>query len=493
MPGLNAAGSGRIKLTGEQQQILAQGPDQTDRWEAFAGCAKTTTCVEYSHAHPEKALYLAFNASIAGDAKGKFPSHVEARTAHSYAYNALGVQRHAERIVPRLRPEHLDPLDRLLRPVGLIGRGSMRRIALNTFTRFLISDSATVEEGHILSAPAQLRSALLPQMQEFCDALLDYERNGLPFTHDTYLKAFALRGLIDGPYRYIFIDEAQDLNPVLIGIVKRSGLPAKVVGDSRQSIYAFRGAHNAMAAFKGNAFHLSQSFRFGPESAQVANWILRQTMDPPEIPVAGLPSLDTRVDEYDGKLQLPATVLARTNMRLIESLVQSQLRFHLVGGIETITRQLLAAHALWKGAKPGSAPWDALVSSFESWPDLVEASEKDDEPELVRLVSLVETYRHGIPDIVADLKARHLREERGAPLIVSTAHQAKGREWNRVVMLDDFPTPSGLERSLQKRNLTPLEYDQECHLLYVAATRAKSSLLMARQLFSEFSNACTFT
>ena len=73
-------------LTAEQCRIIDTPPDRTFKCEAFAGCAKTSTSVEYAHAHPVEALYLAFNTSIAAEANGKFPPHVVTKTANAYAY-----------------------------------------------------------------------------------------------------------------------------------------------------------------------------------------------------------------------------------------------------------------------------------------------------------------------------------------------------------------------------------------------------------------------
>ena len=55
-----------------------------------------------------------------------------------------------------------------------------------------------------------------------------------------------------------------------------------LVGDPNQQIYSFRGAQNAMEDVQQHlqqgqvirTFHLTQSFRFGPEIAYVANLIL---------------------------------------------------------------------------------------------------------------------------------------------------------------------------------------------------------------------------
>src|SRR3546814_15296658 len=89
----------------------------------------------------------------------------------------------------------------------------------------------------------------------------------------------------------------------LIGIVEKSGLPAVIVGDNWQSIYGFRGAEDAMSYFDGDVYSLSQSFRFGPKIAQVANQILRQSLDQPEIPLLGFEPQKSAVFEYQGKVK----------------------------------------------------------------------------------------------------------------------------------------------------------------------------------------------
>jgi superfamily I DNA/RNA helicase len=55
-----------------------------------------------------------------------------------------------------------------------------------------------------------------------------------------------------------------------------------------------------------------------------------------------------------------------------------------------------------------------------------------------------------------------IREE-DADVTVSTAHKAKGREWDAVQLAGDFPEP-------EKQG------DEELRLLYVACTRAKREL-----------------
>lgn len=487
MPRIGALGH---PLTLEQERILAQPPNETFKCMAFAGCAKTTTSVEYSHAHPETALYLAFNAAIAGDAKGRFPRHVHTQTAHGYAYNQMGVRQHSERMVGRLRPEHLDGLG--LRPMSSMTELAVRRAVLKSLNAYIISGDPRVTDKHMAGFPWGVRATAVSMVQSVVDRMLDFENSRLPFTHDVYLKAFAQRGNISPSFDYIIVDEAQDLNPVLIQIVKKAQRPAMVIGDPHQSIYLFRGAVQAMDHFEGKSYPLSRSFRFGKEIAAVANHILKQSTDRPDTPIQGNPTKTSFVREYQGAVKGRATILARTNMRLFESLVKITDTFHVVGGIDEMISQAAAGFALWRQRGLDRPDMrlvkNPLVSRHKSWGDLVESSELDEDPETIRLVRIVDSYGERLPDILVDLKNRHVDDASEARFIVSTAHKAKGREWENVIVLDDFPTMFQLKQWLARKRIERHEYDQEINLLYVTMTRAIGTLSISPDLYDEIAS-----
>lgn len=470
-------------LTLEQERLLAQPPRTVSKWMAFAGCAKTSSLVEYAHAHPETGLYLAFNASIAADAKNRFPKHIHTQTAHGYAYSAMNVRAFADRLVNRLNPSHLDECRSLLRSVGNMTELAIRRAIIRSLNLYLISASDQVEIQHIAGFPTMTRHSVLPMVSAIVDRIVDFEQSNMAFTHDVYLKAFALRGRISSKFDYIKVDEAQDLNPVLIDIVRKAQRPVNIVGDPWQSIYMFRGAESAMDQFHGERFTLSQSFRFGPSIAACANFVLKRSLNPPETPIVGNPAKDSKVREYHGSVKGRATFLARTNLRLFESLIKIPNGFHVVGGIDELVSQVAAGYALRTGQNDRRARIDPLVSRFRCWEDLLDASEAGDEPELTRLVKIIEQYGTRIPEILEDLARRHVPNEAQAPFIVSTAHKAKGREWQTVVVLDDFLTPAELAGALSKQRLKAHEYDQEINLLYVTLTRAIETLLLAPNMY----------
>ncbi|MBP0656307.1 ATP-binding domain-containing protein, partial [Mycobacterium tuberculosis] len=57
--------------------------------------------------------------------------------------------------------------------------------------------------------------------------------------------------------------------------------------------------------------------------------------------------------------------------------------------------------------------------------------------------------------------------------VITTVHKAKGREWDNVLLADDFEGRSFSEDMLQR---VKINGDPEARLLYVAITRAKRGL-----------------
>jgi superfamily I DNA/RNA helicase len=77
------------------------------------------------------------------------------------------------------------------------------------------------------------------------------------------------------------------------------------------------------------------------------------------------------------------------------------------------------------------------LAAFKSWGEVQEYVQEDEGADLRVMVNLIDTY--GVPAIldVCDATVR----EADADVIVSTAHKAKGREWNRVKIANDFKVP----------------------------------------------------
>ena len=80
-------------------------------------------------------------------------------------------------------------------------------------------------------------------------------------THDFYLKMFYLnkKACSNFGFDLIFIDEAQDISDVMIGIVENQTCNKIYVGDSFQQIYSFRYATNALNKIDLPSYDLSKN------------------------------------------------------------------------------------------------------------------------------------------------------------------------------------------------------------------------------------------
>jgi hypothetical protein len=146
-----------------------------------------------------------------------------------------------------------------------------------------------------------------------------------------------------------------------------------------------------------------------------------------------------------------------------------------VGGLEPLARLVLGGWGLYLGEPAPEVP---SLARFRGWDELLEEAEEGRDPELRFLVRVVAQYGRALPGLVADLRRRAAAQPEAADRVLATAHKAKGLEWPEVRLAEDFPSLpelDGLDPDGAPR-LTAGERDQELHLLYVAATRARRRL-----------------
>ncbi len=441
--------------------------------EAGAGTGKTSTLKLLAESTKLRGQYIAFNRAIVKEANEKMPSNISAKTAHSLAMSAVGnIYRH-----------RLD--SRRMRSLDIAHRLGISQVQVDG-GKFV---SASFLGGYVMAAVVKFcQSADLEPTVRHCpyiegiDAMVDGQRGfannnhvaksmlpyvkkawadlmnphgDLPYRHDHYLKAWQLSNPKIGA-DFILFDEAQDANPVIVDIVSQQTHAQLVwVGDSQQQIYTFTGAVNALANVPSDrkAF-LTQSFRFGPQIADVANDIL--TRLDAELRIVGTDSILSTV----GPVADPDAILTRTNAAAVRTVLNLQGagdRPALVGGGEEVVRFAKAADEL---RVHGSTEHPDLAC-FASWGEVQQYVVEDQlGGELKLNVDLVDDF--GTQQIL-DALDRPVREQ-DASTVISTAHKSKGREWNAVQLGADFPS--------DEEKLTA----DELRLLYVACTRARREL-----------------
>jgi hypothetical protein len=442
--------------------------------EAGAGTGKTSTLLLMAETDAfRRGQYLAFNRAIVQEGATKFPRRVRCNTAHSLAMRGFGTRYRHRLDSGRMRSSELarrlnvDPLWLTLSDGKRKGLqpAYLASLAMRSVIRFC--QTADEEPGpehipyvkgidldHGSSNNALVRAHLAPALRRAWADLMDPEGQ-LPYRHDHYLKGWQLSAPYIGT-DFILFDEAQDANPVMLAIVAAQRHAQLVfVGDSQQQIYEFTGAINALANVPAeNGCFLTQSFRFGPAVAEAANAILSRLRA--ELRLSGSEKLPGSI----GTLEVCDAILTRTNAMAVRECLwelQAGRQVHLVGGADEVLRFARAADDLQKQG------WTSHpeLACFESWSEVLQYVEEDPAgDELGLLVALIEEF--GI-EAIEEALGRTVPEGPGVTL-VSTAHKAKGREWDRVRLAEDFELdPSDVE-------------DAELRLLYVAITRARREL-----------------
>lgn len=445
--------------------------------DATAGSGKTTILAEISKVLGLPTLMLVFGKSAQLDAETRFPGNVEVRTTHSMAYRAVGCAYEAKLSRPKGRYLNVAGTGseiakyfsvKPLRGKKIISAAYLGLLARNTVSNYESSADTALSSKHLPPLDRvvdrygvkmeALRGKVLPIAEALWESRVDIESDVL-ITHDTYMKLWQLSNPKLTSYEVILLDEAQDTSDCVLEIFKAQTHAKRVaVGDSRQAIYGWRGAVNAMKKLKWDVKPLTTSFRYGQEVADLASKVLRNSVS-----ITSAVNLSTSIAKVDR--ELPYTILYRSNARLIMDAVKQISKGDQINlEIDTadFCRKLESCEALFKGMMNKVKHEDVL--SFGTWDDLV--VEAKGSAELNRIQRLVEAGK--VQYVINSLNAH--RNKKNASCIMTTAHKSKGREWDQVVLAEDFPSNYNSDGKWVGIS------EEEENLLYVAVTRGRSVL-----------------
>ncbi|WP_432263297.1 UvrD-helicase domain-containing protein [Cupriavidus sp. TMH.W2] len=441
--------------------------------QAFAGAGKTFTLVEFALANPQdRILLLVYNKAMQEEASGKFPGNVDCRTTHSLAWHFGRRFKDADKL-GNLRPSDL------MRAFDL--KVGFARLLLTTIENFLFSADDDFASHHVPQSVADKDVKMVVQWGQYVwAAMQDLDRKDVPMPHDGYLKLFQLSNPdLARRYDIILFDEAQDANPVTTAIVAAQRCRLVMVGDKYQSIYAFRGAVNAMERIEADeVVYLTESRRFGAGVAKLASMLLT-TFRGEEHPVRS--AFPERQTSYQVDRTKPYAIIGRTNAKLFGNAVGllGRKRMHFVGGVENYPFDKLVDVWHLMNNQPGLVN-DSMFKTFGSFAQLEDYASKADDKEILSLIGVVKEYRAQVPALVQRIKTEAVERQEDADVSLTTAHRSKGLEFPQVVLLDDFEdfvTETGDFLVLD----TP-ELMQELNLLYVALTRAEHVLELNVQM-----------
>jgi len=437
---------------------------------AYAGTGKTSTLQMLASAIRSKGQYLAFNRGVVKEAALKFPKNIDCSTSHALAFRALQSSFSNAKLVESCNANQLaEALDLEPQSFGrkrTLSARAQASLLIATIKTYAQSDSETPLANHLphaslerlgsMVATQTIADFLLQTAQKLWARMID-PNDDLPLGHDGYLKLWALsQPKIEADF--ILLDEAQDTNPVVLDILKHQQAQMIYVGDKYQQIYEWRGAVNAMEAMTADrTVYLTESFRFGEAIASLATQILFKLGE--TRPLRG--STHVRSEIGNGTA---ATILTRTNAAAMTAIIEAiniGKRPHLIGGCGELIALLESVYSLKRG-EGSSAP---ELAGFYNWRDVVDYARNEEGSDLLPFVNLVEAK--GEQKLLGALY--RTVDEGDFDVVISTAHKAKGREWSSIRLTEDF---------MKRDRIDP----SELRLLYVAVTRAKTSISLSPAL-----------
>jgi len=500
-----------VRLTQEQAAVVQCDLLQTDilTISAFAGAGKTMTLRIFALLRPHLSfLYLCFNVAVREEACRSFPSHVTCKNAHQLAYAAFGFK-YAKKLTDALRAEDVVSLP-IFQDSPEDKRLVLADAAVTALNSFLHSMDSAVSASHVPSLPGIQPEQVCDIARHLWDSMRDPKATSVHMTHDGYLKLYSL----SKPalrYDVVLLDEAQDCSPAIAGIVACQRCARVLVGDSHQSIYGFLGATDALSAERlcpmGDTIrrrYLTQVFRFGPNIADVANFVLgrwkserRPLLGRSE--TAGAVQLTPPMTEMLQRVAAggePFAFVARTNAEVLHFALAADsvgLQLSWVGGVKGYRLQLLRDLCLLALGQQAQAE-SRRVRAFKSVEALAAHAKRVGDAEMMVRIQLLHHYEQGtLLRRVDRMQAEASAREKGrtaqqvatlAQVHLATVHKAKGLEWNTVVVAGDF---SCLQSEMSESGGHRADM-QEVNALYVALTRARRVLFLPEALWQMYSS-----
>lgn len=470
--------------------------------QAVAGSGKTTTLEELHNRIPKgkSIIYVAFNSSIKNELRGRLPRHVEVKTCHAVGLSLF---------LPNTnnRPE-IDAdgvkLEKIVHQ-RLVEQGYEKNSIPYKEKKIFLKKLVPLLKAFYVDYTnfGEIQDVMLKKdfTEELADDVLILVKNIMDdCKNDVNLIDFddmiwsAVINNFKGPtYDFVIVDESQDLNKVQFELIKglcNDKTRVIAVGDSRQSIYAFRGADtdsmdNFINYFKAKELPLSICYRCPKKHIRLAQEMVPEIECSPTADEGILE--DVKFDELIKKAQTDNLVLSRTNAPLIQvafALIRSGKKAVIKG--RNIGKGLITLIDRYKVVN-----LEDLVNRIYNYKSLqedkialIEKGEYDRRKKnsLLKTIDSCETILVLADNVstIQELKNQinSIFTDKVEGVICSSIHKAKGLEGDVVFIVNYADMPHPMAK-------TEEEFNQEINIKYVAVTRSKRELYLLHQLPKE--------
>lgn len=322
----------------------------------------------------------------------------------------------------------------------LLDKGiSEESIMLTTFTRDA-SKSMTNKLMDILGYKANIKVGTIDSISKYYSSV-NTELKDVGEYSNSFFHVIKTRPNIIHKYKYLFIDEFQDINETQFNIINefyKNGTKIFCVGDDAQNIYSFRGSKieyilNYDKYFENTeTYKLNKNFRSTTEIINFANAIIENNKNQiPKIMICGKTD-ENFIEDYNKK---PLITFYPKNYLQISSII-NEIKNLLEKGVQEHDICILS-------------PTNYSLFSFEE--NLIKNNIKN-------------VYLDGKSDVKPIIKYKHV--------CLCTIHKSKGLEWDYVFIIN-------ISDSNFPKNKDEKDIIESRRLCYVAVTRARKKLFLS--------------
>jgi hypothetical protein len=478
------------KYTDEQLAIINSN-EPVIIGEAVSGSGKSSTAIGFAEVRKDKKiLYCVFNSSMKKEAECDFKHlpNVTVKTTHGLAYAKFG-NKYKNKLL-RGNYRVADVISDLR-----LGKKDFEFASqiLEIYEYYLTSDFHSLDEA--VDSRYKNDTTMKKNLIKYANKLWKKKEDvnsGVGIEHNFYLKLYHLsKPNLGDVYDVLIADESQDLNRLSINLIENATCKQKLVtGDSRQQIYSWNGAKNALNRIEGVRYALSNSFRVGQRTAEICNYIYKEFLNE-DLDMKGLNENHNIYSHksLDIHSKSGITVICRRNSTVLANALESAergRRIYFIGGIRGYKLDLYRSAYYFMVTGKTKEP---MLSKFSSWREMVECADETDDVELNTLINIVKTYNKKIPDGVEKIKEYTVNKMSEADIILTTAHKSKGltimgegvvleKDLINLCELKEAITSMAYSGDLENAMKYLESHREELNLLYVALTRSKTNLYL---------------
>ena len=486
----------KINLTNEQKKVVdsvLRDEEGIYVVDACAGSGKTTTAVQIAKNYVKnkegKVLFLVRNRDVKSKLDNECKNfntdnRIEVYTMHKYALDNFKKVKN----VRSIKVIDSDEINNCIHSIKseddsfrYISASSIKNMIENYY---LNKDIKTIEDyclfllkdrRNIQRAAFDVR-ADYKTVDAFHYVITEMMKRRL-YTFGMYLKEYALNYADEvTKYDVVIIDEAQDVNVYMSMLLNRIKYKKMyLVGDDNQQLYTWDNCISVLPNYKKVAneiFPLSISFRLNNETLKFSNGILKYRVDEDTIVKEVLAGNNvTELPEDYTKVTLFVTNAAMIKQAIKTLLVDDRIKISFKGFTNTTLKALLGVrlgyilHLL--DLDGDTKTREILIKKYNIGynlckpnfiiNELMEKAEKNDldfytycranshylEPELRQSIVLYKFMKYSSQGLLSclDILDRNIKRKEEYCKSVeeySTTHQAKGFEWDMVVLGEDL-------------------------------------------------------